>query len=107
MTEFLSQDTFKAGLVSQGTTTVPTPVNSTDAATKAYADGNGMVTLQAVDPGAVAMDLIWIDVDDTSMTDGGSPHNHDGVYWKKWTGTQAAYDAIGTKDPNTLYCVQG
>jgi hypothetical protein len=25
--------------------------------------------------------------------------------WKKWTGTQAEYDAIATKDPNTLYVV--
>ena len=25
--------------------------------------------------------------------------------WKSWTGTQAAYDAIGSKDPMTLYCV--
>jgi hypothetical protein len=27
--------------------------------------------------------------------------------WTMWTGTQAAYDAIGTKDPNTLYAVIG
>ena len=25
--------------------------------------------------------------------------------WKAWTGSQAAYDAIGTKDPGTLYVV--
>ena len=25
--------------------------------------------------------------------------------WTRWTGNQAAYDAIGTKDPNTLYVV--
>jgi hypothetical protein len=30
---------------------------------------------------------------------------HTGVYWGLWTGNQAAYDAIGTKDPNTLYVV--
>jgi len=29
----------------------------------------------------------------------------DGTYWKLWTGNQAAYDAIGTKDNNTLYVV--
>lgn len=27
--------------------------------------------------------------------------------WKRWTGTQAAYDAITTKDPNTLYVIVG
>jgi hypothetical protein len=32
-------------------------------------------------------------------------HAHTGVYWGLWTGTQAAYDAIGTKDANTLYVV--
>jgi hypothetical protein len=25
--------------------------------------------------------------------------------WTMWSGTQAAYDAVGTKDPNTLYVV--
>jgi hypothetical protein len=28
-----------------------------------------------------------------------------GTYWGLWTGTQAAFDAIGTKDPNVLYVV--
>ena len=28
-----------------------------------------------------------------------------GDYWKMWAGNQAAYDAIGTKDNNTLYVV--
>ena len=32
-------------------------------------------------------------------------HNHDGTYWRMWSGTQAAYDAIATKDPNTLYAI--
>jgi hypothetical protein len=27
--------------------------------------------------------------------------------WKKWTGTQAAYDALTVKDPGTLYAVTG
>lgn len=27
--------------------------------------------------------------------------------WTMWTGTQAAYDAIGTKDPKTLYAIVG
>jgi hypothetical protein len=27
------------------------------------------------------------------------------IMWTMWTGTQAQYDAIVTKDPNTLYCV--
>lgn len=46
MTESLSQDKFKAGLISEGTTTVPTPVNATDAATKGYVDAHA----GAVDP---------------------------------------------------------
>lgn len=25
--------------------------------------------------------------------------------WKSWSGTQAEYDALGTYDPQTLYCV--
>jgi Collagen triple helix repeat (20 copies) len=28
-----------------------------------------------------------------------------GSFWKMWTGTQAQYDALATKDPNTLYVV--
>lgn len=27
--------------------------------------------------------------------------------WKRWTGTQVAYDALGTYDPDTLYVVSG
>jgi hypothetical protein len=27
--------------------------------------------------------------------------------WKKWTGTQAAYDALAVKDPGTLYAITG
>jgi hypothetical protein len=34
-------------------------------------------------------------------------HIHTGTYWKQWSGTQAAYDAITTKDTNTLYVVTG
>jgi len=34
-------------------------------------------------------------------------HAHTGVYWTLWSGTLAAYNAIGTKDANTLYCVTG
>jgi hypothetical protein len=25
--------------------------------------------------------------------------------WKKWTGTQAEYDAVAAKDPDTLYVI--
>lgn len=32
-------------------------------------------------------------------------HTHTGTYWGLWTGNQAAYDAIVTKDPNILYVV--
>ena len=39
----------------------------------------------------------WID----TATTGISPT------WMIWSGTQAAYDAIGTKDPMTLYIVKG
>jgi hypothetical protein len=31
----------------------------------------------------------------------------DARYWVRWYGTQAQYDAIATKDPNTLYVVDG
>jgi len=47
MTEFHTRDTFKAGLISQGQTTVPAPTQPTDAATKAYADSvlpTGMIS---------------------------------------------------------------
>jgi hypothetical protein len=27
--------------------------------------------------------------------------------WKRWTGTKAQYDALPTKDPNTLYGITG
>ena len=40
MTEILSRDTFKAGLVAEGTTTVPDPVNDTDAVNKQWALAN-------------------------------------------------------------------
>lgn len=28
-----------------------------------------------------------------------------GLVWFQWTGTQAQYDAIAVKDPNTLYVI--
>lgn len=30
-----------------------------------------------------------------------------GDYWKKWSGLQTAYNAIGTKDAGTLYGITG
>jgi hypothetical protein len=30
-----------------------------------------------------------------------------GTYWGLWSGTQAAYDALGTYDANTLYAIVG
>jgi Phage Tail Collar Domain len=38
MTSVLTRDIFTAGLTSQGTTTVPTPISGTDAVNKTYAD---------------------------------------------------------------------
>lgn len=32
-------------------------------------------------------------------------HPAAGTYWNKWTGNQAAYDALGTYDSNTLYVI--
>jgi hypothetical protein len=29
----------------------------------------------------------------------------DGPHWKSWSGTQAEFDAIATKDPFTLYAI--
>lgn len=40
MTEFLTRDTFKAGLIAEGTITVPDPVVDTDAVNKAWALAN-------------------------------------------------------------------
>ena len=34
-------------------------------------------------------------------------HAHTGVYWGLWSGTLAAYNAIGTKDANTMYAITG
>jgi hypothetical protein len=31
----------------------------------------------------------------------------DSTYWHLWSGTQAQYDAIATKDPHTLYAITG
>jgi hypothetical protein len=31
----------------------------------------------------------------------------DSTYWHYWTGTQAQYDAIATKDAHTLYAITG
>ena len=36
-----------------------------------------------------------------------SNHNHDGRYWRLWTGTQAAYDALGVYDPDVMYAIIG
>jgi hypothetical protein len=40
----------------------------------------------------------------TNIVDGSATP---GTYWQRWTGTQAAYDALGTYDQNTLYVVVG
>lgn len=57
----------------------------------------------------------WADVTDTPATYPPSAHTHavgdvsglqtalDGKEQTEWTGTQAAYDALGTKDPNRTY----
>ena len=36
---------------------------------------------------------------------GGSGGAPDGTFWEKWVGTQAQYDAIPTKDGDTLYII--
>lgn len=47
-------------------------------------------------PPASALGALWIDTDETA------------VYGPKWQQlTQAAYDALTPKDPNTLYVVIG
>lgn len=103
MAEFLSRDTFKAGLVSEGQVTVPTtPATGTDAASKSYVDGKSSTEVfaqtAAPTPGSAA--VVWVDTDDTTLA-GSVP----AVAWLRWTGTQAAYNAIATKDPNVLYVV--
>lgn len=72
---------------------------------------------------AALVDLLeTVDVSDTSMAASGTnkklalsdliaflnASSYDAAFankWTKWTGNQAAYDAIVTKDPNTLYVI--
>jgi hypothetical protein len=101
MAEFLSRDTFKAGLVSEGQVTVPTtPATGTDATSKSYVDGKSEVFAQTAAPTPGSAAVVWVDIDDTTLA--GSVL---AVAWLRWTGTQAQYDAITPKDSNTLYVV--
>ena len=81
------------------------PTNPDHLTRKDYVDskvgggGSQEVYTQAAEPGAGVVPVVWVDIDDTSVE--ASP------VWRSWTGTQAAYDAIGTKDPGTLYAVVG
>lgn len=43
----------------------------------------------------------------TATTDAANKTYVDSNFWKKWSGTQAAYDAIPVKDPDTLYVIVG
>lgn len=57
------------------------------------------VIVQASEPIAGTTDILWVDIDDTSVSSS--------QFWRSWTGTQAAYDAISAKDSSTLYVVVG
>jgi Collagen triple helix repeat (20 copies) len=63
------------------------------------AQGPPQFFADATSPGVGTLDYLWVDIDDTSL------ETFTGPFWIKWSGTQAAYDAIVTKDPNTLYVV--
>ena len=58
------------------------------------------VALKSIPPGGTTAQVL----NKTSATDYAVAWAA-GTYWGMWSGTQAAYDAIGTKDDNTLYVV--
>lgn len=65
-------------------------VDTNTIATRAYADGKVLNSVGSSTTAASSQAAI-----------------KDYVDARIWTGTQAAYDAIGTKDPTVLYCITG
>jgi multidrug efflux pump subunit AcrB len=71
---------------------------------QAYVDARTpQVTVATSAPSSPAVNDVWIDSDET----GGGGSVTPGTYWEKWTGTQAAYDALGTYDADVLYVIVG
>lgn len=71
MPEHLAQDTFKAGVIVQGTATVPhPPVNNTDAASKQYVDSTAEVYVGTAAP--TGNEEFWVDLNATAPS-GGAP----------------------------------
>ena len=82
------------------------PINFTDGTNTVTADNVGTVNLSTLLP------TVNIDIDNTSITTNTSDElqtvgvidqNNNTTAIKTWTGTKAQYDAIVTKDANTLY----
>lgn len=64
---------------------------------------DGLITKNTTDIGSLT---VKVNNNTTSIADkADANHNHNGVYWGMWTGTQAEYDAIPSKNNNTLYVV--
>lgn len=83
---------------------VGTPTVGTDATTKDYVDTGLAGKSDAAhnhdgvyDPAGSASAAV------SNHVSSNDPHA--GEYWRMWTGTQAQYDAIGTKDPNFMYAI--
>jgi hypothetical protein len=64
MPDHLTQETFKAGVVVQGTATVPhPPSNNTDAASKQYVDARTpKITASGTAPPSPAIGDLWLDL---------------------------------------------
>jgi hypothetical protein len=87
-TQYTSPD-FKGNVV----VGVGAPAANTDAANKKYVDDK--IVINAAAP--TLNNLLWVDIDDTSLPPAAAVGNPVIVL------TQAAYDALAIKDPNTVY----
>lgn len=74
------------------------PTAPLNPATKQYTDDTTLHEIwQTGTPPAGGVNKRWIDTSKATAPPA--------MYWKQWQGTQAAYDAIATKDPLTLYVI--
>jgi len=100
LTTDLTARLLKAGDTMTGPLVLPAdPTTALQAATKQYVDtkaaGGNEVSVGPSDPGTTGLDL-WFDTDAVAPTP---------AVWLSMT--QAAYDALPSKDPNTLYVIVG
>jgi len=95
-----------------------TPATGGVSTSRALTAGNGLTgggdlsADRTFDVGAgtgitVTANAVAADIGTSSTQVAAGNHLHTGTYWIMWSGTQTAYNAIGTKDPNTLYCITG